>query len=286
LTSSIVTSRHAAEAGGVRPWQVAFDSYEFVMTNAGALFRAVRLPAVLMTATALLTLKTYFVYLAIYWNSPSVRVASIAVSALVVGVILCALACVAASSNVARVVHGTSDAQLRGMEARLFAAVLRFLAVSVAVLMVIATLTMVAGARLAPHLARYAAWTGWTVAGLFVLVSSVRCGFLAPALSATERRSVLRRGWQLSSGHAWQVAVVWLMLTALPAAVLQVFGEFVVMRIADASVVTLAQGAGRLAADNLALLAIAISLVIAAVASAVLTTIGSFAVAERLAEQS
>jgi len=283
LISTTLSSRQAAEVRGIRPWRVVRQTLDVVVANAKVLIRSIRLAALLMFATVLSSLKIYFTCLASYWQQPSVRTASIAVSSVVVGVVLSALAVAIASSNVTRAMPGgPAVPQLRGLEARMFAAILRLLAIGAVGLAFIGACAAFAGAHLPSGLARYSAWCGWSVALLFVAVMSVRCGFLAPVLAATERRSVLRRGWSLSSGHGLSIAIVWLVLTVLPALVLQVLGEIFILRFADASFTTLAQGAERLAADNLALVAIAFFLVAAAVASSVMTTLGSFALARDL----
>ena len=285
MTSTFLSSGQGTEPQGVKPWRIVLESYDAVRANPNTFFRAVRLPTLLMVVTVLLALKTYFVCLASYWNSPSVRTASIAISAVVVGVIVSSLLGALATASVARVVRRNSS-QLKGMEARMFAAVLRFLAVGFVGLTLIGAISEIAAERVAPGLARFAMWSGCSAALLFIVVLSARCGFLAPALAATERRSVLRGGWSLSAGHFWQITIVWIMLTVAPAAVVQLFGEALIMRVADASVMTLAEGAKRLAADNLVLLLIAISLAIAAILSTVMTTIGSFMLGGRLLEQS
>jgi hypothetical protein len=257
-----------------------------VIAKGAALLHAVWFPTVLMFSTVLLALKTYFVCLASYWSVPSVRIASIALSSVVIGVILSVLTGSIAAANVARVIQQNPvGTYLKGMEARVFAAALRFLAIAAVGVALIGMLSVFARQRLGPELSDYVAWSGWVAAILFITVLSARCGFLAPALAATERRSVLRRGWMLSGAHLWAIIVAWLMLTVAPAALLQGVGEYLVMRLADASVMTLAQGAERFATDNLALLLIACSLVLTAVASTVLTTIGSFAVVESLTDR-
>jgi hypothetical protein len=257
-----------------------------VLAKATALLYAVWLPTALMLLTVALSLKTYFVCLASYWNVPSVRVASIAVTSVVIGVILSALTGSMAAANVARAIQGAHGApHLRGMEARVFAAVLRFLAISTIGIALICALSVFALQRTEPEHTGYVVWSGWSAALLFITVLSARCGFLAPALAATERRSVLRRSWALSGAHLWPIVTAWLLLTIAPAALLQGMGEYLVVRLADVRVMSLAQGAERFATDNAALLSIAFSLVLTAIASTVLTTVGSFAAVERLTDR-
>ena len=119
--------REAAEIPSIRPWRIVLATYEVVIAKGAALLHAVSLPTALMMSTVLIALKAYFVCLASYWSLPSVRVASIAISSVVIGVILSALTGSIAAANVARPFVAFS---IESSPVRLFAWIDRFPKVS------------------------------------------------------------------------------------------------------------------------------------------------------------
>ena len=99
---------------------------------------------------------------------------------------------------------------------------------------------------------------------------------LIPAISYHEKRSVLRRGWRLTSGAFWPLAAVWVVVTALPAIVVQVSGEYLTRHlIGGGSVPTLGVGAEMLASNGLAVLGITVTLTLSTTLFFTTTTIMS-----------
>jgi hypothetical protein len=274
--------------------EVIFASYRFLASHAGAILAALWLPLLLAAATLLATFKVYFTLLALYLVAPDARLASLTASATVVGLLVWLFLNAIVTARVARVVGGERVPGLlefRAMapEARLYAALLRYLLVLVIVgILGLAAVRFVAG-FLPGMLSDYALWFYALGMAAFAIVFSLRCGLLMPVLALRERQRILRRSWELSRGRAWQFALLWLALTALPTILIQMLSEFLMRSViegfADAGSMTLATAADSLAAHGSAIAAIVLTLTLSSLAGIVPTTVGSYIAYSRLGQQ-
>jgi hypothetical protein len=287
-------SAPADQAGGFWAGDVIVASYRLLFANPGSVLAALWLPVLLAAATLLATFQAYFTLLAVYLSSPDARLASLTASATVVGLLVWLFLVVIASARVARVVTGQPMPgwlEFRAMapEARLFAAILRYLLVLVLAGAVAASAARLAAWLLPQGLSVYANWLCLAAMAVFGAVFSVRCGLLMPVIALRERRRILRRGWELSSGHSWQVAVIWAALAVVPTIVLQALSEFLLRSLieefAGSGAMTLAAAANSLAANGTAIAAIVLTLSLSSSAGIVLTTIGSCIAYPRLGPQ-
>ncbi len=271
---------------------IVVDTYRFALGHAGAILGAVAVPVILAAAVLLFLFKAYFSLLAYYLSAPSWRVASLTMSVLAAGFFVWLLLNIMACAGVARIVRGDGGPHSPGLrrmalEARLYAAVLRYLAVLAAGAAVSEGLVSFSHHFLLPRHPDYAALIAWPLFALFAAVFFVRCGVLLPALAAYERSRVLRRGWQLSQGRSWRLAAVGVAVFVIPAIVLQTLGEYLRMLLDNApfapNINTLEDAARMMAMNGTATIVIALSLSISIAVCQILATIGSCLAYRRLA---
>ena len=273
---------------GARPadlsaWEIVWNSYRFFFAGWRPLLAAIWLPTGLAAAVLFGLFKIYFVMLARFLDTRDVRLASLTVSLVILGLLLWLLLNVVSSARVARLMDGRAATHPTGttgltVEARLFAATLRCLLV----LLLCASIPMAAiifVARQFPPEYRFAGagLLAVTLAVVLCIAFLVRCGLLVPALVQFDVRTVLRRSWQLTRGHFWNLLFVWTVAAALPAVLLQFLGELWTRPIvaAEGGVTSLAAAARHLAADDSAMIGIVVTLTLSTCLYVVLTTIAS-----------
>lgn len=271
---------------------IVADTYRFAVRHSGAIASAVAAPFILAAAVLLFLFKAYFSLLAYYLSAPSWRVASLTMSVMVAGFFVWPLLNAVACAGVARIVRGdgaphSPPFKRMALEARLYAAVLRYLGVLVAGAVLCEGLVSFSHHFLLPRHPDYAALVAWLLFALFVAVFYVRCGVLLPALAVYERSRVLRRGRQLSRGRFWRLAAVGVAVFVAPAIVLETLGEYLRMLLDnaafDASINTLEDAARMMAMNGPAMIVIALSLSISTAVCQILATIGSCLAYRRLA---
>lgn len=259
------------------------ESYRFLFENRGAIFSVLWLPVLLAAVVLAVALKSYFSMLARYLNSPApdARFASIAVSIAIAFYFIWLLFNVVGSARLTRLVEGHDlkgglDIGVMSLSARLYTAMLRYqlVAAVIAVAIVVAMSEFAQYVPMGPPELRIAA--GIVAILVLFAVFSIRCGMLIPALAYHEKRSVLRRGWRLTRGAFWPLAAVWMVVTALPAIVLQVSGEYLTRPLVGGDgIPTLAAGADMLASNGVAILGITVTLTLSTTLFFTTTTIMS-----------
>jgi hypothetical protein len=258
--------------------------YRFLITKWLQVLAAIAVPVLLAFVVLLFTLHYYFSTLATYLTSHDVHIASHAISATVVGLLLWLVLNAIACGRLIRLVGGEApsgwfDIRPLALEATINAAVLRYLLVIVAACALAVELAT-AAARLAPGIdANMIALVCGGGLAVFVAIFVVRCGFLLPALAYYGRRKILRRGWELSRVRFWRFAAVLGIAVLLPSLVVQTVGDLVteafIGRLGEVAAKGLAGAASMLAADGSAILAIALSLTVSSGLCLTLWTIAS-----------
>jgi hypothetical protein len=286
----VLPTTEAAPAGDFSARDVIAATYRFVLRHAGALIAAIYIPTALAASLLLVLFKTYFSLLSHYLDAPTSRLASLTVSVMAAGFFIWLLLTMMACASVARVVRrADTPSAARGwaLEARLYAAVLRYLFVLFAAAILCEALVSFAHHFLLPRNPDYAALIVWPLFALFTVVFVVRCGVLLPALAVYERSHVLRRSWRFSRGHFWQFAAIGTAVMLLPFVVLQTLGEY--LRLAfDDTVFPIgprmwADAANMLAMNGAAIAIIALSLSVSIAVCLTLATVGSCLAYRRLA---
>lgn len=282
--SSLVVANIRSPSPELSARVIIVESCRFIFANGPAVLAALWLPVTLAAGVLLIAFKTYFTMLARYLSAPDAGVASLALSAAIASYFVWLLLNVVAAARLARLVQGDAprgwfDARGMGSAARMYTAVLRYQLVVVVIAVTILWAMFFAARGLAgPLAAVFFGLGGCAVAAFFVLFS-VRCGLLIPALALHERRSILRRGWQLSQGAFWPLAAVWALATVLPAIVLQACDEILTRPLIDGAVASgtawLANGASELASNGVAVIGIVIALTLSSTLFFVLSTVAS-----------
>ena len=282
-SSSLVAAQSSNGRASFSARQVIVDSYRFIFHNRGAIFSVLWLPVLLAAAVLTIALKSYFSMLSRYLNAPApdAGFASVTVSITIACYFIWLLLNVVGLARLTRLVEGQDvkgGLGLSGMApaARLYTAMLRYQLV-VALIAGVILAAMPALVRFIPaYPPELRILAGIVAITLLIAVFSIRCGMLLPALAYHEKRSVLRRSWRLTRGAFWPLAAVWVVVTALPATVLQVCGEYLTGPLVGGDdVSTLAAGAGVLASNGLAILGIVITLTLSTTLFFAATTVVS-----------
>ena len=263
--------------------RVIVESYRFLFANRRAILSALWLPVLLAALVLTVALKSYFSMLAHYLNAPApdAGLASLTVSVVIACYFIWLLLNVVGSARLARLVEGHNvekgfDLGGMALAARLYTAMLRYQLV-VALIAAAALAAVISLARFLPGIPEeYRIVAGAAAVAVLLAVFSVRCGMLIPALAFHEKRSVLRRGWRLTSGSFWQLAAVWAVVTALPAFLLQVSGEVLTGPLVGGDgAPSLAVAASMLASNGLAILSIVVTLTLSTTLFFAATTVAS-----------
>ncbi|MEJ1968838.1 MAG: hypothetical protein WDN03_09455 [Rhizomicrobium sp.] len=252
---------------------------------------AIGAPLALAAVVLFVLCKAYFSMLAFYLRLPEPRMASLAVSAVVAGILIWLLLHAIASMRLARYVGGERkgrwfDFRNMAREARLYTALLRLLLVFAVAAVATGVIVSLAMRHMPSPRALYGSRLAELAFAAAAIVFAVRCGLLLPAVALNERREMLRRGWELSRGHFMKLATVGVLATVLPAALPESVGELLIGQFPALSGPmergTLASAAEALATNDLAMVVIAVSLSLSAALSLILTTIASCLAYRRL----
>ncbi|HEY4942120.1 MAG TPA: hypothetical protein VII56_11900 [Rhizomicrobium sp.] len=292
-SSSVFPPGPIARPSAISASAIIVATYRYVFVNAQLVLVALYLPITLAAIMLWILFKTYFSMLSAYLTSPDARMASLTLSATIAGYLIWLLLNVVASGRLARLIQGQPtrrwfDVKDMAPEARLYAAVLRFLLVLVLAAAFVTWVVWLVLPFLRGSQADYVTVLSGIGLAAFGIVFFVRCGFLIPALVMNESRGILRRGWQLSRRHFWPLAAVWVVVMVLPALLLQILGDFLTRPLssnpAEPGMSPLAAGAHLLATDDIAIVGVVLTLTLSSALCLTLTTIGSCLVYRSLKE--
>jgi hypothetical protein len=282
--SSLVVTDKRSPSPELSAREIIAETCRFIFANGPGVLAALWLPVTLAAVVLLIAFKIYFTMLARYLSAPDAGIASLALSAAVASYFVWLLLNVVGAARLARLVQGETprgwfDARSMRSAARLYTAVLRYQLVVVVVAFGVVWAMFFVSHGLSARPAILLGWLGVGVIAAFFVVFSVRCRLLVPALALHERHSILRRGWQLSRGAFWPLAVIWAVATAVPIVVLQACDEFLTRPLVDGGAASgtawLAAGAAELASNGVAVAAIVITLTLSSTLFFVLSTVAS-----------
>lgn len=268
-------------------------SYSWLFSNLRNIAKVMRLPILAAATILVLMFKAYFSMLARYLGGPSGQTASLTVGVAIGLALVWLFLNAVASARLACLLYGEKTgtppvALRRAVGARLYAAMLRLLLLVVLCLAAEAAAAAMVSKIMPTRFEGALNVASWAAALLIVVVISVRGGLLQPALALYQGQGVLRRSWQMTRGRLGQFLFLWVALWALPWALLQSMGEFLMQPIfygmtgSNPTIVGAAQG---LATNNLAILSIAGTVALSSTAALVLATIGSCLAYDALASQ-